>query len=121
MALSDEELRLLQQMEAALEAEDPRLASTMRGTTNRTLHRRRAALAGFVFLVGVSALVVGMEIHVSVSIGGFVVMLIATILALTSWQHVDGEPDEGQVPKSGVESEFLNRLEERWRGNDDSI
>lgn len=121
MALSDEELRLLQQMEAALEAEDPRLASTMRGTSNRTLHRRRAALAGLVFLVGVTALVAGMQIHAAVSIGGFVVMLVATILALTSWQYVDGGIDEGRFSGPNPESEFLNRLDERWRGNDDII
>lgn len=33
MALSDEEQRLLDQMEAALAAEDPKLANTLRGTS----------------------------------------------------------------------------------------
>ncbi len=121
MALSDEELRLLQQMEAALEAEDPRLVNTMRGTSNRTLYRRRAALAGLIFLVGVAALVAGMEIHPAVSIGGFVVMLVATIMALTSWRHVDGASDTDHHGGSGPEHPFMDRLEDRWRGNDDSI
>lgn len=121
MALSDEELRLLQQMEAALEAEDPRLVSTMRGTTQRTLHGRRAALAGLVFLVGVAALVAGMEIHPAVSIGGFVVMLLAAIMALTSWQHVEGSEDHGHRGNPGPESPFLDHLDDRWRGNDDVI
>ena len=46
MALSDEEQRLLEQMEAALAAEDPKLVNTLRGTGARRVHRRRAALAG---------------------------------------------------------------------------
>ena len=42
MPLSEEELRLLEQMERALVADDPKLASTMRGTTLRASARRRA-------------------------------------------------------------------------------
>lgn len=89
MALSEEELRLLQQMEAALAEEDPKLANTLRGTTVRRVHRRRAALAGVGFLVGIAALIAGMETHPVVSILGFVIMLVSTIVALSSWRRVD--------------------------------
>ena len=41
--LSEEELRLLEQMERALVAEDPKLASTLRGTKVRQ-HQRRAII-----------------------------------------------------------------------------
>ena len=41
MPLSEEELRLLEQMERALVAEDPKLASTLRGTKVRQHQRRR--------------------------------------------------------------------------------
>ena len=60
MALSEEEQRLLEQMEAALAAEDPKLVNTLRGTGVRKLHRRRAAVAGVGFFVGLALLVVGM-------------------------------------------------------------
>ena len=40
--LSEEELRLLEQMERALSEEDPKFASTLRGTTLRQAARRRA-------------------------------------------------------------------------------
>ena len=40
--LSEEELRLLEQMERALVEEDPKLASTLRGTSLRRSARRRA-------------------------------------------------------------------------------
>jgi Protein of unknown function (DUF3040) len=46
VALSDEEQRLLEQMEAALAAEDPKLVNALRGTGVRRVHRRRAARAG---------------------------------------------------------------------------
>ena len=41
MPLSEEELRLLEQMERALVEEDPKLASTLRGTTMRRHARRQ--------------------------------------------------------------------------------
>ena len=46
MPLSEEELRLLEQMERALVEEDPKLASTLRGTSLRRSARRRAIVAG---------------------------------------------------------------------------
>ena len=52
MPLSEEELRLLEQMERALVEEDPKFASTLRGTTLRQSARRKAILAGVVFVGG---------------------------------------------------------------------
>ena len=59
MPLSEEELRLLEQMERALVQEDPKFASTLRGTTLRRTARRRAIVAGLCFLVGVGVLMAG--------------------------------------------------------------
>ena len=50
MPLSEEELRLLEQMERALVEEDPKFASTLRGTSLRSVARRRAIIAGVVFV-----------------------------------------------------------------------
>lgn len=120
MALSEEEQRLLEQMEAALAAEDPKLASALRGTRTRRLHRRRAALAGVGFVVGLAALIAGMEFGIVVSILGFVIMLAATILALTSWQKVSHEGG-GHDPKGSPHdaTDFIDRLAERWRRRQD--
>ena len=49
MPLSEEELRLLEQMERALVQEDPKFASTLRGTSFRRAARRKAILAAIVF------------------------------------------------------------------------
>lgn len=119
MALSDKEQRLLEQLEAALAAEDPKLANTLRGTGARKLHRRRAALAGLGFLVGVAALVAGMEFGWIVSVLGFVVMLASTVVALSAWQHVGGdEPGEGPSQPHGPTA----FIDDRWRrGGDDGF
>jgi Protein of unknown function (DUF3040) len=120
MALSDEEQRLLDQMEAALAAEDPKLASTLRGTTTRRLHRRRAAIAGVGFLIGVACLVGGMELSPALSIAGFLIMLASSVVAVTSWRHV-GDPSASRPSVRSPQNEkaFMDKMEERWRRRQD--
>jgi hypothetical protein len=141
--LSEEELRLLEQMERALVAEDPKLASTLRGTTLRATARRRALLAGVVFLVGIVVLMTGAVMKLTVvGIIGFVVMLGSAYIALTSWRgqsHVAeqssastqaGTPpsfsviEGGRAKKRGMRTpkrrsqshgSMMQRFEERWR------
>ena len=116
MALSEEEQRLLSQMEVALAAEDPKLASTLRGTTTRRLHRRRAAVAGVGFLIGIACLVGGMQLSPALSIAGFVIMLAASVVAVTSWRHV-GEVSAADPSARSPQGEkaFMDKMEERWR------
>lgn len=123
MALSDEEERLLNQMEAALAAEDPKLSHALSGKGTRKVHRRRAAIAGIGFFLGLALLVVGMSTNVFLSVIGFVVMLAAAITAIYSWQHVNDEPsdetrsDQPKTPQSSPPNAqgFMDKMEERWR------
>jgi hypothetical protein len=93
--LSEEELRLLEQMERALVAEDPKLASTLRGTTLRASARRRALVAGVVFLVGVAVMMVGAVSHAYVvAVVGFVVMVASAYVALSSWRGQSQAPQQ---------------------------
>lgn len=120
MALSEDEQRLLEQMEAALAAEDPRLANTLRGTTRR-LHRRRAVFAGVGFVVGMASLIAGMQVHPAISIIGFVIMLAAAVVGVSAWQQ-SGLNNEGQGQggrPSGPERDFMGRMEDRWRRRQD--
>lgn len=115
MALSDQEQRLLEQLEQALAADDPKLANALRGTGSRKLQRRRAVLAGLGFLLGVVALVVGMDTSPVVSILGFVVMLASGVVLLTSWRQVG----DAVASRSRAGSD-TDKLDERWRrGLDD--
>lgn len=144
MPLSEEELRLLEQMERALVAEDPKLASTMRGTTLRATARRRALLASVVFLLGVFVLMAGAVTRlIPIGILGFVVMLASAYVALTSWRNQSRPPekpgaagsarafsviDGGRARKKGsrrprgprgansrAHGTMMERLEQRWR------
>ncbi|WP_425309764.1 DUF3040 domain-containing protein [Ammonicoccus fulvus] len=125
MALSDEEQKLLEQMEAALAAEDPKLAHTLRGTkTPRTLQRKRAALAGVGFLAGCAMLVIGMRAHWLVSVAGFVIMLAATVIAVTAYRRVEPSQSGPTAVKAGQrqgssDSSFMDKMEERWRRRQD--
>jgi hypothetical protein len=129
--LSEEELRMLEQMERALVEEDPKLASTLRGTSFQRAARRRMILGGAILLVGIGLLIVAVLLTV-VGVLGFVVMLAGAILALTSARspgHVTpkvrasgrtglGVVDGGRQhrprrQRSG--SPFMERMEERWR------
>ncbi len=125
MALSDEEQKLLEQMEAALAAEDPKLAHTLRGTkTPRTLQRKRAALAGVGFLAGCAMLVIGMRAHWLVSVAGFVIMLAATVIAVTAYRRVEPAASGPTAVKAGQrqsssDTSFMDKMEERWRRRQD--
>ena len=141
MPLSEEELRLLEQMERALVEEDPKFASTLRGTSLRRSARRRAILAGVVFLVGVTILMTGAITQMPlIGIAGFVVMLGSATVALTAIRgqqaaSAPADPRTAMHPSRGFtvieggrpsrprrqrrtsagHGSFMERMEERWR------
>lgn len=93
MPLSEEELRLLEQMERALVQEDPKLASTLQGTTLRRAQQRHAILAGVAFGGGIALLMTGVISNLwAVGLLGFVVMLLSATVGLNA---VRGRPSPG--------------------------
>jgi len=83
--LSEEELRLLEQMERALVEEDPKLASTLRGTAFRRAARRRAVIAVVCFVLGVVVLMTGAVASIPVvGVVGFVIMLASATIGLAA-------------------------------------
>ena len=119
MALSEQERKLLEQLEASLMADDPKLADRLSGTAEVRVHRRRAALAGLGFVVGIVVLLAGVQVHPAISIVGFLIMLGAALLGINSRQRVgdDGaQPAKPASPKNTPPtSDFMDKLEERWR------
>ncbi|HWJ83329.1 MAG TPA: DUF3040 domain-containing protein [Nocardioides sp.] len=135
MPLSEEELRLLEQMERALVAEDPKLASTLRGTTLRQAARRRAIVAGLVFAIGIAVLMTGAITRFwQVGIVGFVIMLGSATVALSSLRGhrtgassaavsahpsgfgvIDGGRSSRRARAGRSSGSFMARVEERWR------
>lgn len=124
MPLSEEEQRLLEQMEEALAAEDPKFVSTIRGSSSRSRSKRVAILSTFGFVLGVVILMTGaVTAFPPVAVAGFVVMLACAYVAVTHWRRV-GEPDlpsnvhvlgKGKSRQSTQPSGFMNRMEDRWR------
>ncbi|MFF9084953.1 DUF3040 domain-containing protein [Streptomyces sp. NPDC014991] len=117
MPLSEHEQRMLEQMERALYAEDPKFASALEGNGLRTYTRRRVYQAVAGFLVGIALLMAGMVAQlIWVSVVGFLVMLGCAVLAVTGWRKAPkpGEQPPGahQVrPKRSV----MDRIEQRWQ------
>src|SRR3954463_3590065 len=114
-------------MERALYAEDPKLASTLRGADLRAHHRRRIALGLIGFLVGAGLLITGAATPTAlVGVLGFVLMLACAWWVTTGWRSrpgpapVPGSSPPGPSPRSGAKGKarsagVMDRLEERWR------
>ena len=109
MPLSEEEQRLLEQMEQALAAEDPKFASTLRGSTLRARLRRQVVLSAVAFLAGTGLLMLGVILTVTlVSVAGFVLMLGAAYLFITAWRRggeVTAEQDRPAGPARAAPDE----------------
>ncbi len=139
MPLSEHEQRLLDQIERALYAEDPKFASTVRQTDLRTHMRRRLRRAALVLVLGFALMLVGVVAQkIVLGVAGFVVMLGALLLALSSWKRLGAgpapakptgapasggstrigggrTPRPGRAPRSSSGGSWKHRLEERWK------
>ncbi len=97
MPLSEEELRMLAQMERALVQDDPRLANTLRGTAHRRSARRRAYLGLVAFIAGVAVLMTGAVMGLTLlGIAGFLVMLGAATVSMTAWREQSQDDETEQ-------------------------
>ena len=124
MALSEHEEALLQQMEEALYAEDPRFASRIRKTKSRGAGRGRI-VAGVIAGVAGLALVVFSAMSSTIWLGavGFAIMVAGIVYAITPSKtrlaavDADGTPKPratGRQRASSRQGTFMERLEERW-------
>lgn len=125
MPLSEHEQRMLEQMERALYAEDPKFATALEGSGLRTYTRRRVYQAVAGFLVGIALLMAGMVAkQVWLSVVGFLVMLGCAVLAVTGWRKAPkpGEQPAG-APAGGPQARrqgrqrrsMMDRIEQRWQ------
>ena len=145
MPLSEEELRLLEQMERALVAEDPKLASTLRGTKLRKQARRQMFLGVVAFVLGIAVLMGGVILQKPlIGVAGFIIMLGSAYLTLSSYKNRNralstspapaADPTAGlrvvqggrtsrsrpatgrsRAPRPPKQGSMMERFEERWR------
>ncbi|MEG3614859.1 MULTISPECIES: DUF3040 domain-containing protein [Isoptericola] len=129
MPLSEYEQRVLEQMERALESDDPRLATTLQQSRRRS--PLRFVLAGVGVVLGLLLLVIGAASQMAwLGVVGFALMFagVAFVFAAPRKKGPQGVvKDDGNVTPSAAASGgtrtakpkpksagFLDRLEERW-------
>src|SRR6202046_3474723 len=135
--LSEHEQRQLEQIEQALYADYPRFASAVRASDPRVHYKRRVIEAALGFLLGVGMLVAGVVTKfIWIGVAGFVVMLVCSMWALSSYRHMTGvsaaagfgRPRRSKRARrrqprqpgktAGIrvaQPGMMERLEERWR------
>lgn len=127
MPLSDHEQRMLDQIESALYAEDPKFASSVRGGHLRTPSTRRRLQGVGLFVLGLAMLVSGVAVKATMiggfpvlSVLGFVVMFAGVVFAVTG-PPAAGSRDRGApagrpaARRKAAGGGFTSRMEDRFR------
>jgi hypothetical protein len=129
MPLSDHEQRMLDQIESALYAEDPKFASSVRGGGFRAPTARRRLQGAALFVIGLGMLVSGVAFKATMigsfpilSVFGFVVMFCGVVFAITG-PRLTGRQDHPSSPSGpmrqrrarGGGGSFTSRMEDRFR------
>lgn len=131
MPLSEHEQRMLDQIESALYAEDPKFASSVRGGTLSGPSTRRRLQGVGLFAAGLAMLVVGVAVKATMvggfpalSVVGFVVMFAGVVFAVTGprargAREGDAPPGVARPQRRGKGKpgggSFANRMEDRFR------
>lgn len=125
MPLSEHEQRLLEQIERALYAEDPKFASTVRGAKMRVPSRRRRIQGVALLVLGLVLLVVGVMVPLRVfevpiiSVFGFLVMFAGAVIALLGGRGRGGvaatDATESTAGRAESRDSFTQRMEDRFR------
>ncbi|WP_277455565.1 DUF3040 domain-containing protein [Janibacter sp. DB-40] len=142
MALSERERQMLEEMEEAIRAEDPRFASQMKGrrTGPGGTDRRRVAIGVVGAIVGLGLVLLGINTTLWIGVAGFVIIVAAVAYAFTPSRQpatLGVVDDDGAVKKSPPrprskptafgrgggqgrsrkqprQGTFMERMEQRW-------
>ncbi|MBM3669308.1 MAG: DUF3040 domain-containing protein [Actinobacteria bacterium] len=123
MPLSEHEQRLLEQMEKALYAEDPKFATSLRSTGAGGAHRGRAVLGVLGFLGGMGLILAGVATAViALGVVGFVIMFAGAVLVYSAFSGGAGaapaaEGEQTAAPQAPKQTGpgFMGKMEDRWR------
>ncbi|MEU3016025.1 MULTISPECIES: DUF3040 domain-containing protein [unclassified Nocardiopsis] len=134
MPLSEHEQRMLDQIEQALYAEDPKFANTVRQTNPGVHYKRWIIKAVIGFVLGMGLLLLGLllsspdsslALPVTISVLGFIFMLASFLLGANAWRKSAGGGAEAMLAEAEAEDKhrrrgakrpgMMNRFEERWR------
>ena len=121
MPLSEQEQRLLDEMERHLLHNDADIVSAPSG--DRTLSYRNLVYGAVLLLVGIGALVAAVALggqlgavgSIIVGVIGFAAMLAGVMVAVTPVRRATpAEPRERSAPKRQDSASFMDRMNDRW-------
>lgn len=128
MPLSEHEQRLLEQMERALYAEDPKFASSMQNPRPSLGDRRRMIIGSLGVLSGIGLLLAGVATRIApIGVVGFLAMLAGIIAIIGAFRPAKNPgaastanprsaPGASHKPRTKRSGESLTeRMEDRWR------
>jgi len=116
--LSDHEQRLLEQIERALYAEDPKFASSVRTTDLRHFHRRRTYRALGVVVVGIGMVVGGVVGAIQpLTVAGVILIVCGMLYSVANWKRLTGGSPRRRERSRSTDRHLslVERFEERWQ------
>src|SRR3954468_203970 len=115
MPLSEQEQRLLDEMERHLMRNDADVVSAPRD--GRTLSYRNIVYGTILVLLGLGGLIVGVSVPlVVVGVVGFAIMLAGVLLAVTPTRGVAraATAEPSRPTKAKTSTSFMDRMNDRW-------
>ncbi|CAN2193504.1 Protein of unknown function DUF3040 [Candidatus Nanopelagicaceae bacterium] len=114
MSLSDRERRLLAEMEASLAADDPRLQTTLAGSTMAAT-KPRLFLGLSLVVLGIAVIFAGLVAkNTPVGVLGFLFALSGVLTLVRSISAVASGAVKGAPRIKGSRTSFSDRMQERW-------
>lgn len=129
MALSERERQMLEEMEDAIRAEDPRFASQMNGARSGRGDRRRVVIGVVGAVAGLGLVLMGINTTLWVGVAGFAVIVASVAFAVTPGPSgpssglgvvdTDGKVKRSRPRRSrktgpAGKGTFMQRMEQRW-------
>ncbi|MDO8338173.1 MAG: DUF3040 domain-containing protein [Microcella sp.] len=123
MPLSEQEQRLLEEMERSLYQNDADFVATVSGRRGRPNYTQ-IVLGSLLAIAGVATLVAGVIVQLPiVGVIGFALMLGGVLLVLTPGKAAAGEERPGSAPRPAApqrqRSSFMDTINERWERRQD--
>lgn len=117
MPLSEQEQRLLDEMERNLYQNDADFVATVGAGRGRTNYRG-IILGALLVIAGISTLLIGVGSHLPViGVLGFAIMFAGVVVALTPARGPRGmsaKPSAGPSPRDRRSGGFMDSLNQRW-------
>lgn len=120
MPLSEREQRMLDELEAQLRSEDPRLDTHLRDSRPGGVSVRRIVLGVAIAVAGLAVVLLGVSLqNILVGVLGVALMGAGVYVVTSRGRGGDGprRADETQAVRGGAkkkESAFMSRLERQW-------